>query len=127
MNTADLSSCETLASRAVRVAKTTIEEWWKYTATGACAVLVTVAVGYATGAAQWITRDDAVKLINDQSPYIKDRDRLTTELTFIKQTLLELRVDQRDTIGELREDNRRLREQVQSLEVQVTRMTNLQK
>lgn len=102
--------------------KNTVDEWWRYTATGACAVLVTVVVGYATGAKDWITAEQAVKLINEQSPYVRDRNQLTTELTFIKQTLLELRVDQRETIQGLHDDNRRLQEQVQGLEVKLSQI-----
>lgn len=54
--------------------------WWKYTATASVSALAVITTGYFAGAQDWITHDDAIRIVERQSPYVYDREAIRLQL-----------------------------------------------
>lgn len=65
-------------------------DWWKYTATAACTAVAVMATAYFTGAKDWVTQDEVVKIIQSQGPYVTERSRIDKELSTFSARLEKL-------------------------------------
>ncbi len=64
-----------------------IADWWKFTATGLLGVVITVAIGFASGWSHLITRADAKQMMDTESPYVQDRLVIANRLDVTHHTV----------------------------------------
>lgn len=66
-------------------------DWWKYTATAACAIVITCATFWFGGISEFVRRSEVADMVVTHSPYTADRKDISSKLDTIGADLKEVK------------------------------------